>query len=99
MCLAILRWNAQCTGSMSKVNRCLGIDAARTWYHANGPFPCPERSVAMKPAAHALIPPLSIEHFLIQGLLGCLSGTLAAFFNPVFLIIVFPGVIDDGRFS
>jgi hypothetical protein len=31
----------------------------------------------MKPAAHALIPQLSIKQFLIQGLLGCSSAQQA----------------------
>ena len=52
----------------------------------------------MKPTARALIPPLSIKHFLIQGLLGCLIGTWVGFLNLVF-IIVFLGVLEDNRFS
>jgi hypothetical protein len=53
----------------------------------------------MKPAAHALIPPLSIKHFLIQGLLGCLIGTWIGCLNLVVLTMVFLGVLEDNRFS
>lgn len=53
----------------------------------------------MKSAVHALIPQLSIKHFLIQGLLGCLIGTWIGCLNLVFLIIVFLGVLEDDQFS
>ena len=52
----------------------------------------------MKPAVHALIPPLSIKYFLIQGLLGCLIGTLTGFLNTLLLVIVFLDRLLDGRF-
>jgi hypothetical protein len=51
----------------------------------------------MKPTAGTLIP-LSIKHFLIQGLLGCLVGTGVGFLNLVFMI-VFLGVLEDDRLS
>jgi hypothetical protein len=53
----------------------------------------------MKPAAPGLILPLSIKHFLIQGLLGGLIGTWIGCLNLVFLMIVFPGVLEESRFA
>jgi hypothetical protein len=53
----------------------------------------------MNVAAHALIPAFSVKHFLIQGLLGCLSGTWIGCLNLVFLMIVFPGLLEDGPLS
>ena len=47
----------------------------------------------------ATAPSLSIKHFLIRGLLGSLIGIWTAFLNLVFLTIVFPGVLEDDRFS